>query len=58
MRDVKGLDFSNPEDYLTIAKKVDDVIKEHPEMIELFKLSEYRDWVGAEKPPIEIEQTE
>lgn len=58
MRDVKGLDFSNPEDYLTIAKKVDDVIKEHPEMIELFKMSEYRDWLGAEKPPIEIEQTE
>lgn len=43
MRDVKELDFSNPEDYVTVAKKVDDVIKEHPEMIELFKLSEYRD---------------
>ena len=43
MRDVKELDFSNPEDCVTVAKKVDDVIKEHPEMIELFKLSEYRD---------------
>lgn len=58
MREVKGLDFSNPADYITIAKKVEDVIKENPDMVALFKLSEYKDFVKEEKPPIEEQQTE
>lgn len=58
MREVKGLDFSNPADAVIIALKVEDVIKENPDMVELFKLSEYKDFISEEKPPVEEQQTE
>lgn len=45
MREVKGLDASNPSDYMTILKHMNDVAKEHPEMIALFTMSEYKDLV-------------
>ena len=58
MRDVKGLDISNPADCITIIKKINDVVKEHPDMVTLFKLSEYKDLLGDEKPPVEDKLTE
>lgn len=58
MRDVKGLDASNPGDCITIIKKINDVVKEHPDMLTLFKMSEYKDLLGDEKPPVEDEPTE
>ena len=58
MRDVKRLDISNPENYVAIIKKINDVVKEHPDMLTLFKLSEYKDLLGDEKPPVKDEPTE
>ena len=45
MRSVKGLDMNNSADYILIAKCVADVLKEHPDMKNLFELSEYRDMI-------------
>lgn len=58
MRDVKGLDITNPADCITIIEKINDVVKEHPDMLTLFKLSEYKDLLGDEKPPVKDEPTE
>ena len=58
MRDVKGLDISNPADCITIIEKINDVVKEHPDMVNLFKLSEYKDLLGDEKPPVKDKPTE
>lgn len=37
---------------------INDVVKEHPDMVTLFKLSEYKDLLGDEKPPVEDKLTE
>lgn len=60
MREVKGLDITNPADHITIALKVENVIKEHPDMRELFLLSEYKDMVTDISQPLdnEVEKTE
>ena len=50
--------ISNPENYVAIIKKINDVVMEHPDMLTLFKLSEYKDLLGDEKPPVKDEPTE
>lgn len=58
MREVKGLDITNPVDHITIALKVEDVIKEHPDMRELFLLSEYKDMITEVSKPLDSESKE
>lgn len=55
---LKGLDITNPVDHITIALKVEDVIKEHPDMRELFLLSEYKDMVTEISKPVDNESKE
>lgn len=45
LRDIKALDPSNPGDYTTMLERVNEVMKDHPDMKNLLKLSDYKDLV-------------
>ena len=51
-RDVASLDPANPGDYTVILNHVETIVKEHPEMVDVLRLSQYKAFV-AKVDPIE-----
>lgn len=51
-RDVSSLDPANPGDYTVILNHVETIVKEHPEMVDVLRLSQYKAFV-AKVDPIE-----